>query len=279
VRIDQANGSEVVERILEAYGFTMQKELAEHLGIAKSNVAGWVLRGQVPGNAILQCALDTGADVSWLVSGEFANASKDTSAIQTVGKELHNLILANGGKKVVSRILKAYGFTTQKQLCEHLNISSGTVSTWVRRDYFPGDVVLTCALETGASLAWLATGKKMIDSCFSSDPQQNKIPVKKLVGGELKDEGEWYVDIGLISDNPTDPIYVRSIKKAWVVDLALDEISNGNWLLKLDGKLDIYQVFLLSSRKVKLINRGVDFICSTKDFEVSGKVITTFEFE
>jgi len=279
VRIDQANGSEVVERILEAYGFNMQKELAEHLGIAKSNVAGWVLRGQVPGNAILQCALDTGADVSWLISGELANASKDTSAIQTVGKELHNLILANGGKKVVSRILKAYGFTTQKQLCEHLNISSGTVSTWVRRNYFPGDVVLTCALETGVSLAWLATGKKMIDSRFSSDPHQNKIPIKKLVGGELKDEGEWYVDIGLISDNPTDPIYLTSIKKAWVVDLALDEISNGNWLLKLDGKLDIYQVFLLSSRKVKLINRGVDFICSTKDFEVAGKVITTFEFE
>lgn len=46
-----------------------------------------------------------------------------------------------------------------KELGDLLGISSGTISTWVRRDFFPGDVVVTCALDTGVSLEWLATGK------------------------------------------------------------------------------------------------------------------------
>ncbi|WP_234405960.1 helix-turn-helix transcriptional regulator [Pectobacterium brasiliense] len=47
--------------------------------------------------------------------------------------------------------MDAYGFTLEKQLCDLLGISSGTVSKWVRRDYFPGDVVVICALDTGVS--------------------------------------------------------------------------------------------------------------------------------
>lgn len=73
--------------------------------------------------------------------------------------------MGNGGKTVLRRILDAYGFNMQKELGDLLGISSGTISTWVRRDFFPGDVVVTCALDTGVSLEWLATGKgQMRDS-------------------------------------------------------------------------------------------------------------------
>lgn len=62
-------------------------------------------------------------------------------------------------KQCCSASLDAYGFTMQKQLGDLHELSSGTISTWVRRNFFPGDVVVACALDTGVSLRWLATGK------------------------------------------------------------------------------------------------------------------------
>ncbi|WP_395490772.1 helix-turn-helix domain-containing protein [Cedecea davisae] len=127
----------------------MQKELADRLEIAKSNVAGWLQRGLIRGNVIVQCALDTGADVQWLVTGECANASYGIVASKVKGKYLYDAVMSTGGRPVLRRIFDAYGFTNQKQLCDLLGISSGTVSTWIRREFFLGDVVITCALDTG----------------------------------------------------------------------------------------------------------------------------------
>lgn len=126
-------------------------------------------RDSVPGNAIIKCALDTGADLKWLVSGGVANANIKNTHITTStradrGKSLLKKMLSTGGKAVLKRILDAYGFSTQKELSEYLEISTGTISTWVRREYFPGDVVITCALDSGASLEWLATGEMKTES-------------------------------------------------------------------------------------------------------------------
>ena len=93
--------------------------------------------------------------------------------------------MANGGKPVLRRILDAYGFTMQKQLCELLDISSGMVSTWVRRNYFPGDVVVACALDTGVDLRWLATGKNKQHKGTSQQLKRNLIPRKNLAAGTL----------------------------------------------------------------------------------------------
>lgn len=47
-----------------------------------------------------------------------------------------------GGKAVLQRILDAYGFTMQKQLGDLHELSSGTISTWVRRNFSPGMLLL-----------------------------------------------------------------------------------------------------------------------------------------
>jgi|SRR5476649_1640600 len=65
----------------------------------------------------------------------------------------------DGGQKIVDRLLKAYGYTTQRELVDKIGVGQGTVSTWIRRNYFPGEAVVQCALDTGASLKWLATGE------------------------------------------------------------------------------------------------------------------------
>lgn len=279
MRIEKAVGADVLERMLSAYGFSMQKELAEHLGIAKSNVAGWMQRGQVPGNAIVQCALDTGAEISWLVTGELEKASSAVKAENLKGKALYEEVISNGGKAVLRRILDAYGFTMQKQLCELLDISSGTVSTWIRRNYFPGDVVVACALDTGVSLKWLATGKGSDKRETTPENQSESIPKKNLNSGILEDDGSWYVDFSFLSQQPTTPIFINSNHAAWIVDTGIRSVSNGRWLLAIDGKYDIYDVVILPGKKINVTKSNSSFACSVDEVEPAGKVIATLELD
>lgn len=275
MRIDNAVGAAVLERMLSAYGFRMQKELAEHLGIANSNVAGWVQRGQVPGNAIVQCSIDTGADVRWLVFGQVENARLEISKPSVSGEKLYQEIMANGGKAVLMRVLSAYNFTLQKQLCELLGISSGTVSTWIRRNYFPGDVVVTCALDTGVSLEWLALGHGGNGHVDGTKKLTSNVDCMNLTDGTLNAAGQTFIDFSLYKISPSEPIMVIGNFGAWIVDENIRVISNGKWLISINGMYDIYEVALLPKRKIKVINSASDFTCDIDEVEIKGKVVLT----
>jgi len=279
MRLENAVASDVLERILSAYGFTMQKELSDRLGIAKSNVASWLQRGQVPGNVLVQCALDTGTDVNWLVTGELENASQNISQPETTGKALYDEIMSNGGKAVLRRIMDAYGFTLQKELCQLLGISSGTVSTWVRREYFPGDVVVACALETGVSLRWIATGKGEAKKTTAASLEQASItlPKMRLESGRLKAIGSWSADPSMFNATSVSAAYIEGIKYSWLVDLSQTEIGNGRWIVIVDGSYDVYDVVRLPAGKIRLVNASIEFECSLTDIDVYGTVLFTFE--
>ncbi|MGG7447812.1 phage repressor protein CI [Kosakonia oryzendophytica] len=66
--------------------------------------------------------------------------------------------LRRGGKTAIDRIMKAYGFTTKQALCDKLGISSSTLANRYTRDSLPTDFIVQCAIETGASVEWLAFG-------------------------------------------------------------------------------------------------------------------------
>lgn len=269
---------EIVERLSSAYGVTTQKALAECLGVPAANVSNWVQRDSVPGSAFVKCALDTGSDLHWLTSGKLANANLDTFPSIPKGGALYNEITSNGGKPVLRRIMDAYGFTLQKQLCELLGISSGTVSTWVRRNYFPGDVVVTCALDTGVSLEWLATGKGTHLAESVKESTGMAIPHKNLIAGVLQDAGNWSVDISFIPHNLNEPVFISSNSGTWIVDASISSISNGRWLLGIDDKYDIYDIALLPGRKISVASKGTNFTCGADEVNPAGKVVLTMEY-
>lgn len=279
------NASEVLDRLSSSYGVTTQKELAVCLEISPGNVSAWVQRGSVPGNAIIKCALDTGADLKWLVTGLFANANiKNTNVSKGTradsGKTLLKKMLSAGGKSVLKRILDAYGFTTQKELSEYLEISTGTISTWVRREYFPGDVVITCALDTGASLEWLATGEMNTESQEGSATSGIPTISKKiLVAGKLDDDGFCYIDESFVPEgvNFKSLNYVRSGKSAWLIDMEVSELSNGSWLLDIDGTLDVYAVSKRPGNKLRITGHDGEFECLTNEVTAKGLVIVVFK--
>lgn len=283
MRLENAVAADVLERILSAYGFTMQKELSDKLGIAKSNVASWLQRGQVPGNVLVQCALDTKVDIRWLVTGKFANAnifkkSHFNDPVFKSGKSLIEKMLSTGGRSVLQRILDAYAFKTQKELSEYLGISTGTISTWVRREYFPGDVVIACALDTGVPLLWLATGADIEETPIDNDGISQFIPRKQLSGGVLHESGDCSFDLSFINYKIKSPVLVTGTTCSWMIEYDFSNISNGRWLLSIDGKYDIYEASLLPGGKITIKNKDFNFTCSVEEINIIGKVILIIDY-
>lgn len=270
-----SNAQKVIERLLSAYGVKTQRALAEALNVPSNNVSAWSQRNSVPGSAIIKCVLDTGVDLQWLLNGKLANANFGRFVDVPSGEALLNEITSNGGKAVLNRIMEAYGFTLQKQLCEYLGISSGTVSTWIRRNYFPGDVVISCALDTGVSLEWLALGVPLAQQKKISASSNIKILRKIIKAGVLSDDGHLQIDLTLLPSNAISPIYVTNNLNAWFVDTGLSDISNGKWLLGIDKKYDIYDVSVLPGNTINVSTEIASFICGKSEVVVMGKVLTT----
>lgn len=60
----------MIERLVEAYGFTTRQALCDHLGVSKSTIATRYMRDIFPADWVLQCDVVTGASIDWLVSGK-----------------------------------------------------------------------------------------------------------------------------------------------------------------------------------------------------------------
>lgn len=277
-----SNAAELVERLSSSYDVKSQKELAACLGVPAGNVSAWLQRNSVPGSAIIKCALDTGSDLNWLVYGSFTKAphikpqGKSRTTTLT-GEHLLKRILTGGGKAVVQRVMDAYGFATQRELSDYLGISTGTISTWVRREYFPGDVVITCALETCTSLSWLAIGEDS-NSQEIERTRNNSIPKKTLDSGLLKDSGWWESDLTFLKLEILKPILISSNAASWVIDVGVTSLSNGRWLLDIDDKFDIYDVSLLPKKRINVTNKMSAFTCDSGEVSVVGKVVISMEY-
>ncbi|HEY3982701.1 phage repressor protein CI [Cedecea sp.] len=63
------DGTPVLDRIIEAYGFTQKMQLAAHLNMAASSLSSRYKRGVFPADLVVQCMSETGASLEWLATG------------------------------------------------------------------------------------------------------------------------------------------------------------------------------------------------------------------
>lgn len=69
-RIDpDTDSAPVLDRIIEAYGFTQKMQLAEHLDMAASSLSGRYKRGGLPADIMVKCMAETGVSLEWLATG------------------------------------------------------------------------------------------------------------------------------------------------------------------------------------------------------------------
>ncbi|PEH74144.1 phage repressor protein CI [Edwardsiella tarda] len=69
-RIDpETDSGPVLDRVIEAYGFTQKMQLAEHLDIAASSLSSRYKRGGLPADIMVKCMAETGVSLEWLATG------------------------------------------------------------------------------------------------------------------------------------------------------------------------------------------------------------------
>ncbi|ATX97033.1 helix-turn-helix domain-containing protein [Citrobacter portucalensis] len=69
-RIDpDTDSAPVLDRIIEAYGFTQKMQLAEHLDMAASSLSSRYKRGGLPADIMVKCMAETGVNLEWLATG------------------------------------------------------------------------------------------------------------------------------------------------------------------------------------------------------------------
>lgn len=85
-------GSDVLDRTIEAYGFSSKLALAEHLGIASSSLSMRYKRDIFPADIVVRCSLETGASLEWLTFG--TGVPFDNQKVDII--KLSNYRLVNG---------------------------------------------------------------------------------------------------------------------------------------------------------------------------------------
>lgn len=271
----------VLERILTSYGVKTRQAYADLLGMPIGTINNWLKRGNIPGDYLVRCVLDTGVDLRWLKDGELTNVNSSSASNYALkGQELIERMQESGGKVVLRRIMDAYGFTLQKQLGDLLDIPSGTMSAWVRREHFPGDIVIVCALDTGVSLYWLATGNGSMYEQKTEDAAALPIGLKQITKysiqtGQLLESGAWFCDETLIEAGVNNPVLVEKTGQRWLVDLDAKNIANGRWLIAVDGTCDVYDVARLPGNRLTVKNGVSQFECLVDEIKCVGMVFLT----
>jgi hypothetical protein len=70
LQIDLEKSSpDVLDRVIEAYGFNTKLALANHLGMASSSLAARYKRGLFPADIVVRCMAETDVTLEWLAKG------------------------------------------------------------------------------------------------------------------------------------------------------------------------------------------------------------------
>lgn len=181
-----------------------------------------------------------------------------------------------GGKKVIDRMITAYGIKSKVDLCMVLGITKSTLSNRYMRDSFPAEWVIQCALETGTSLQWLVTGDGLPGK---SEIKTNLLSIDKLIlkEGTLLLDGKFNVDNFFFPIEMKKPSLVFADAKRYLIEYDFNELSNGLWLVDIENEISIKQLEKIPVKRVKVTSEDTAqfFDCAIDDIKVLGKVVLT----
>lgn len=64
------HSSDVLDRVMDVYGFTSKLQLADHFDMASSSLSARFKRGVFPADMVVRCVAETGASLEWLATGQ-----------------------------------------------------------------------------------------------------------------------------------------------------------------------------------------------------------------
>jgi len=79
----QISNEEVLDRICQVYGFSQKIQLANHFDIAASTLQNRYTRGNVSYDFAAHCALETGVNIRWILTGQGPQRNDETQTSLT----------------------------------------------------------------------------------------------------------------------------------------------------------------------------------------------------
>jgi len=187
-----------------------------------------------------------------------------------------NFSFPSSSPEALDRVVEAYGFSMKMQLADHLGIAASSLSSRYKRDVFPSDIILQCALETGANIYWLVTGQG--DRMGGSAPLSTGIDRLSLISGNLENTGKLTFDFSLLPDDvspETNLVCIKDQGKNYIVDKGFSEIQDGYWLVEIEGKTSFRTLARIPVKKLRVSTDEMSFDCGVDDIQVLGKVVLT----
>lgn len=198
-----------------------------------------------------------------------------------------------GGRNAIHRLLSAYNFKSRQQLCDHLGASKSTMANRYLRDSFPAEWIIQCALETGVSLYWLTTGEgdSGINLKEKAEPLNNqkselnsknehssiKLKTYELSAGSLIELPFTIIDQSLSPQHTKAPFLVHASSKSYLLEEAIENLSNGIFLVSIDGVNSIVKITRLPKNRLIVDLSDTPFECDLDDIEVKGRAVKVLE--
>ncbi|EJG0818361.1 phage repressor protein CI [Cronobacter turicensis] len=182
--------------------------------------------------------------------------------------------IKTGAREAVERICDAYGYTSRLQLANYLGMSASSLSTRIMRDNFPADLVLLCALETGASIHWLTTGEGVKFDPVTSDT--SRIAAYKIEGAELIRQASFICDKALLPSYKGELQIITDGQAKYFVDVAEYQATDGKFLIEYSGAKSIKELTLLPGNKLRIDWGKYPLDCNVSDVTLLGKVVAVY---
>lgn len=133
---EQVNNDDLLDRICQVYGFIQKIQLARHFNISASSLQNRYTRGTISYDFAVQCSLETGASLQWLLFGDGEQyASKPAVADQkTINSSTLNLFTLSDGKLEENSQLSICGDFFSKQISKGIAVRADGKLNFIEQD-------------------------------------------------------------------------------------------------------------------------------------------------
>lgn len=154
------NNDELLDRICQVYGFTQKIQLARHFNIAASSLQNRYTRGTISYDFAVQCALETGASLLWLLTGQ--GSQYDGKSAPTDPKTVDSFTLSEGRLKENSPLSIDANFFS-KQMSKGIAVRADGKLNFIEQDASLSDGLWLVDIEGATSIRELTLlpGKKL----------------------------------------------------------------------------------------------------------------------
>ncbi|HFT5241690.1 TPA: phage repressor protein CI [Yersinia enterocolitica] len=174
--------------------------------------------------------------------------------------------------EVLDRICEIYEFSQKIQLANHFDIAASSLSNRYRRGPISFDFAAYCALETGANIRWLLTGKGPKFLGEKAPNEVPEIPTFTLSEGKLVEDSNLSVSHNLFSKPLNAPQCIKADNKTHFVEQGAS-LSDGVWLVDIEGSISIREITVLPAKKLHVAGGKVPFECGVDEIKTLGRVV------